>query len=86
MEAWNETGSEKEVAVLSMPEHTDWILYFPDPDNNKDPSLLFNTFIYELGKQCGRYAPRFRWVELFVNDGCCDWPPSVPCAPVTVES
>jgi len=68
VEAWTETGGEKEVPVLTMPEHSDWILYFPDPDNNKDPSLMFNTFIYQLARECGHDAPRFRWVELFVNE------------------
>lgn len=68
VEAWTETGGNKDVPVLTMPEHSDWILYFPDPDNNKDPSLLFNTFLYQLAKECGHDAPRFRWVELFVNE------------------
>ncbi len=68
VEAWTETGGEKDVQVLTMPEHSDWILYFPDPDSNKDPSLLFNTFIYQLARECGHDAPRFRWVELFVNE------------------
>lgn len=68
VEAWTETGGEKEVPVLTMPAHSDWVLYFPDPDDNKDPSLLFNTFLYQLAKECGHDAPRFRWVELFVNE------------------
>jgi hypothetical protein len=68
VEAWTETGGEKDVPVLTMPEHSDWILYFPDPDNNKDPSLMFNTFMYQMAKECGHDAPRFRWVELFVNE------------------
>ncbi|MBP7948610.1 MAG: CotH kinase family protein [Verrucomicrobiales bacterium] len=68
VEAWNETGGEKAASVLNMPEHSDWVLYFPDPDNNKDPSLLFNTFLYQLARECGHDAPRFRWVELFVNE------------------
>ena len=68
VEAVTETGGERDVPVLTMPEHSDWILYFPDPDNNKDPSLMFNTFIYQLSKECGHDAPRFRWVEMFVNE------------------
>jgi hypothetical protein len=68
VETWTETGAEKDVKVLTMPAHSDWVLYFPDPDNNKDPSLMFNTFIYQLARECGHDAPRFRWVELFVNE------------------
>lgn len=68
VEAWTETGGTKDVPLLSMPAHSDWILYFPDPDNDKDPSLMFNTFLYQLAAECGHDAPRFRWVELFVNE------------------
>ena len=68
VEAIYEQGEERDVAPLNMPEHADWVLYFPDPDNNKDPSLLFNTFAYELSQNIGRYAARFRWVEVFVNE------------------
>lgn len=68
VEAWTETGSNKDIPVLTMPEHSDWILYFPDPDTNKDPTLLSNTIIYQLARECGHHAPRFRWVELFVNE------------------
>ena len=68
VEAVTETGSETDVPVLGMPAHADWILYYPDTDSNKDPSLLFNTFMYQLARECGHDAPRFRWVELFVNE------------------
>lgn len=68
VEAWTETGNNKDIPVLNMPEHSDWVLYFPDPDSNKDPTLLSNTFIYQLARECGHHAPRFRWVELFVNE------------------
>ena len=68
VEAVSETGSETDVPVLGMPAHADWILYYPDTDSNKDPSLLFNTFMYQLARECGHDAPRFRWVELFVNE------------------
>ena len=51
-----------------MPAHADWVLCFPDPDNNKDPSLLFNTFAYELHRNAGHdNGVRFRWVETFEN-------------------
>jgi hypothetical protein len=68
VEAVNQDGGEREVSPLGMPEHADWVLYFPDPDDNKDPSLLFNTFAYELSENTGHYAVRFRWVEAFINE------------------
>jgi hypothetical protein len=68
VEAMDAGGGERNVSPLGMPEHPDWVLYFPDPDNNKDPALLFNTFAYELSRLTDHYAVRFRWVEAFINE------------------
>jgi len=69
VEAIDESGGERKVGPLGMPAHADWTLYFPDPDSNKDPSLLFNTFAYELYRDIGRAdGVRFRWVEAFINE------------------
>ncbi len=68
VEATDERGREAKVSPLSMPAHADWVLYFPDPDANKDPALLFNTFAYDLSRSMGNYAVRFRWVEAFINE------------------
>lgn len=68
VEAMDSAGGENEVEVLGMPAHSDWIFYYPDPDESRDPTLLFNTFIYDLSRRLGHDAPRFRWVELFVNE------------------
>lgn len=67
VEVWDEAENEKDVNVLGMPAHSDWVLYYPDTDNNKDPSMMFNTFMYDLSNKVGRYATRIRWVEAFVN-------------------
>ncbi len=68
VEAMDEEGEEEKVAPLDMPAHADWILYFPDTDYDKDPTLMANTFVYELSRNCGRYSVRFRWVEAFINE------------------
>jgi hypothetical protein len=68
VESLDEAGAERKVAPLGLPAHADWVLYYPDPDNDKDPTLLFNTFAYALSNACGRYAPRFRFVEVFVHE------------------
>ncbi len=69
VEAWQDSSDEeRKVAPLDFPEHSDWVLYFPDPDQNKDPTLMHNTFIYELSKLAGRYACRFRWMDVFINE------------------
>lgn len=69
VEVIDESGSERKVSPLGMPAHADWVLYFPDPDSARDPSLLFNTFAYELYRDIGhKDGVRFRWVEAFVNE------------------
>jgi len=68
VEAVNDDDEELDVAPLGLPPHSDWVLYYPDPDNNKDPTLLFNTFAYGLSGNTDRYSVRFRWVEAFVNE------------------
>ena len=67
MEVWDESSNEKDVEVLGMPAHSDWVLYYPDTDSNKDPSMMFNTFMYQLSNEIGRYATQVTWVEAFVN-------------------
>jgi len=68
VEAAGGDESELDVSPLGLPAHSEWVLYFPDPDDNKDPTLFFNTFAYALSAQTGHYAVRFRWVEAFVNE------------------
>ena len=66
METWA-ADSEKDspTSLLGMPSESDWILYYLHPDYDK--TLLYNTFIWELSRKTGRYAPAFRFVEVFVN-------------------
>jgi hypothetical protein len=69
VEVIDESGGERKVSPLGMPAHADWVLYFPDPDSNKDPSLFFNTFAYQLYRDIGHAdGVRFRWVEAFINE------------------
>jgi len=64
VELWNEANQDKNMSVLGMPEESDWVLYAP---NMYDRPLIHNSFIYHLSNEIGRYAPRTRFVELWVN-------------------
>lgn len=64
LEIWDEKNEDKDIAMLGMPADSDWVLYAP---YYFDRALVRNAFIYELSNQAGRYAPRTRFVELFVN-------------------
>jgi hypothetical protein len=68
VDVWDEQGEGAPVSPLGMPAHTEWILYFPDGDTDKDPVMMFNTFAYQLGRDMGHYAARYRWVEAFINE------------------
>jgi hypothetical protein len=47
-----------------MPKESDWILYAPYPDK----TLMRDVLAYELSNQLGRWAPRTRFVEIFVSE------------------
>ena len=66
LEAWGELDEEKGITPLGLPRESDWILWGP---YNFDLTLMHNPFIYELSNQIGRYAPRTRFVEVFLNTG-----------------
>ena len=57
-------GENNNVQLLGLPEENDWILYAPWSDK----SLIRNVLIYSLSNEMGRYAPRSKFVELYLND------------------
>ena len=67
LETWKtDADVDRSVKILGMDSDSDWILYYPHP--NYDRSMLNNTFIWELSRQTGRWAPGFRFVDLFLNE------------------
>jgi len=66
LEVQDEFGQDKNLALLGMPNESDWVLWGP---YNFDLTLMHNPFIFELSRQIGRYAPRTRFVELYLNTG-----------------
>ncbi len=66
MEMQDEFGQDKNLSLIGMPNESDWVLWGP---YNFDLTLMHNPFIFELSRQIGRYAPRTRFVELYMNTG-----------------
>lgn len=64
VEFWDEFNNDRKHAPLGLPEESDWVLYAP---NNFEPVLIHNPFIYQLSNEIGRYAPRTRFVEVYLN-------------------
>jgi subtilisin-like proprotein convertase family protein len=58
------SGNEQEVSLLGMPEEDDWALVAP----YQDKTLMRDALAYYIGGHLGRYAPRFRTVEVVINN------------------
>jgi hypothetical protein len=49
--------------MLGMPADSDWVLRGPFSDK----SLIREAMVYDLGREMGMVAPRYRFVELYLN-------------------
>lgn len=56
-------GDGRNVALLGMPRENDWILNAA----HADPTLLRDALGYATARWLGRWAPRTRFVELYLN-------------------
>ena len=56
-------GETTPASLLGLPADPDWVLYAPYPDK----TLMRDVIAYELHEQMGHWAPRTKFVELFVN-------------------
>ncbi len=68
LEVWNEKNLEHMINLLGLPTpedpaESDWVLYAP----YSDKSLMRNVLSYEWSNAIGRYAPRTKFFELFLN-------------------
>jgi len=63
LETQDSRGDDEDVSILGLPEESDWVLQGP----YSDKSLMRNVLSYRWANEMGRYAPRTRYVELFLN-------------------
>nr|WP_255500575.1 CotH kinase family protein [Micromonospora sp. Llam0] len=63
LEFWDNDDDDADYPVLGMPAQSDWVLRGPFPDK----SLIREAFVYDLGREMGLYAPRYRFVEFYRN-------------------
>lgn len=54
---------DESAQLLDLPPQSDWVLYAP---YKLDRALLRNSLFYQLSRNIGRYAPRTRFVELYI--------------------
>jgi len=64
METRDELSADRDLPLLGLPSDSDWVLNGPWL---YDDTYIHNAFIDEVSRQCGRWAPRTRMVEMFTN-------------------
>ena len=62
VEFWDERDRARDLSFLGMPAESDWVFHAP---YNFDPALFRNPLAFEMSSQLDRYAPRYRFVEVF---------------------
>jgi len=63
IELLNHEQKDHELPLLGLPPGSDWVLH----GCGFDPICLRNVLVYTLAQQFGHYAPRTRFIELFVD-------------------
>jgi hypothetical protein len=64
VETRTDSGTNRNVSLLGLPEENDWVLYGPYTDK----SLIRNVLAYHLGNSQGWWSPRTRYCEVFINN------------------
>ncbi|MFV0593233.1 MAG: CotH kinase family protein [Draconibacterium sp.] len=64
IETRNSDGSNLNISLLGLPKENDWVLL----SNYNDKSFMRNILGYKMFEALGHYAPRARYVEVFLND------------------
>lgn len=64
LELWDDTGDDLDLPFFGMPAESDWVLRGPFADK----SLVREALVYDLGRAMGLATPRYRLVEVYVND------------------
>ena len=65
LEIQDEYHNDKDVSLLGMPAESDWILSY----DVIDYSMMKNEIAFRWFRDMGHYAPRQRYVELYLNTG-----------------
>ncbi|MER7167604.1 CotH kinase family protein [Micromonospora sp. NPDC000207] len=63
LEFWDNADDDADHPVLGMPADSDWVLRGPFTDK----ALIREALVYDLGREMGLPAPRYRFVEFYRN-------------------
>ncbi|UCF04984.1 MAG: CotH kinase family protein, partial [bacterium] len=65
LELWDQRGNDTDASLLGLPAESDWVLYAP----YSDKSLMRNALAYGWSNDIDEYAPRTRFVEMYLKTG-----------------
>ena len=65
VDAWDQYNLDTDIPLLGMPSASEWVFHAPF---QFDPSLLHNPLASEMSNGIGRYAGRYRFTEIYLND------------------
>lgn len=63
VETRTDSATNQNVKLLDMPKENDWVFHGPYADK----SLMRNVLAYHLGNLTGKWSPRTRYFEMFIN-------------------
>ncbi len=63
LEIWDQDSRDRDIAWLGLPAESDWVLNGP----YSDKSLMRNALSYQWARDTGHYAPRTRFIEMFLG-------------------
>ncbi|WP_433533285.1 CotH kinase family protein [Micromonospora sp. CA-263727] len=63
IEFWDNEDDDADYPVLGMPADSDWVLRGPFTDK----ALVREALVYDLGREMGLPAPRYRFAEFYLN-------------------
>jgi len=64
LEIWDHDSRDRDIAWLGLPAESDWVLNGP----YSDKSLMRNALSYQWARDTGHYAPRTRFIEMFLGE------------------
>ncbi|MDD3321980.1 MAG: CotH kinase family protein [Paludibacter sp.] len=64
IETRTDSATNLNVSLMGMPKENDWVLYAP----YSDKSLIRNVLAYNMGNMTGRWSPRTRYCEVYINN------------------
>lgn len=66
VDSWDEENRDTDISLLGMPKGSEWVFHAPF---NFDPSLFHNPLASQMSQDVGRYASRYRFAEVYLNEG-----------------